>query len=98
MGDTRFTIYTPVWDDEGDRFRAWLCIGEGWRDEQGEMRAQIVSMPINPDENFTGYIRFVESGKPPPEPLNMPRDVFMETTYAAGRGRASGFGAGAAGT
>jgi len=83
MSDTRFTIYTPVWDDEDNRFKQWLSIGDGWRDDRGEMRGVILTMPVNPDQNFTGYIRFVEAGTPPPEPLKVTRAEFMATAYAA---------------
>jgi hypothetical protein len=44
-------------------------IGEGRRDEQGEMTGHIHSLPIDPERTFTGGIIYIETGKPKPAPV-----------------------------
>jgi len=77
-----FTAYTPVWEEDGVHFKAWIVVGTGRRDEHGGMDVHIDSLPINPEEIFTGALRFVEAGAPPPVPLTITREEFLESNLA----------------
>jgi hypothetical protein len=81
------TAYTPMWEPGGKRFKQWLAIGEGWQDTDGTTSGMIHSFPIDPEENFTGYLEFVTVGEPPPPPLTTTRDEFVCLLYVpASRG------------
>jgi len=75
------TAYTPVWEPGGDRFKAWLAIGSGSYEAGSEIiTGQIDMLPFNP-EDFTGHIRFVKNGAPPPAPLTATREEFLSELY-----------------
>ena len=77
------TIYTPVWnpDCDGGEFRKWLPIGEVWRDDRNGIIGEFHSKPINPEETATDYFHCVPVGEPPPEPLTMTREEFLEQQF-----------------
>jgi hypothetical protein len=77
----RLTAYTPVWKSDGKRFKAWLAIGNGGRFADGQMFGLIDCLPVDPDENFTGYLRFVVAGMPPPPPLSVTREEFLASVF-----------------
>jgi hypothetical protein len=74
----KFDVYTPVWEPGGEEFRGWIKIGTAWRDEHGATFSYIHSLPIDPDENWTGFCQFVETGAREPTPLTITRDKFLE--------------------
>src|SRR2546423_12833630 len=76
-----FRAYTPVWEEDGKCFKAWLEIGAAWRDEHGKISSNIHSLPINPEETFTGAICFIVAGESPPSPLTISKDEFLEAHF-----------------
>ena len=78
------TMYTPVWEPDGGKFRKWLAVGSAWRDEHNdEMFAEIEAVPINAEETATGYFRSVPIGQKPPAPLTVTREEFLEQQTTA---------------
>jgi len=87
-----YTIYTPVWQaiwepDEGKftagKFRAWLAVGDAWKDDSGGFIFEIHSRPVNNEETATSYFHCVPVGRPEPERLTITRDDFLEHKFAA---------------
>jgi len=75
------TVYTPIWDDDGEHFKAWIEIGSAWRDEHGKIKRHIQYRPL-PEENFTGVLCDIAVGAPPPAPLTVTEDEFLEAHLA----------------
>lgn len=79
-------VYTPAWkpewDDEGQitagEFRAWLAVGDTRQDDSGGFTLDIHSQPINREETATSFFKCVPVGAPPPAPLTITRDEFLE--------------------
>jgi hypothetical protein len=84
-------IYTPAWkpewDDQGQitagKFRAWLAVGEAWQEASGDFTLDIHCRPINPQETATSFFRCVPIGAPPPAPLTITRDEYLEQQFSA---------------
>jgi hypothetical protein len=77
------TAYTPVWDWEGKKFGKWLPIGSLWQHtEHNVIIGKIDMLPINPEENFTGFFHAVPVGAAKPAPLTMTKDEFVEAQFA----------------
>jgi hypothetical protein len=77
------TMYTPVWEPDGGKFRKWLPIGNLWRDEHNQMFGEIEAVPINAEETATGYFCFVPAGAPPPKALAVTREQYQEQQATA---------------
>jgi hypothetical protein len=86
------TIYTakwePAWDeDEGQitagKFYDWLAVGKAWQDDSGGFTLDIHSQPVNHEETATSYFVCVPVGAPPPAPLTVTRDEYLEQRFAA---------------
>jgi hypothetical protein len=90
------TVYTPAWesewdDDEGQitagKFKAWLAVGDACQDDGGGFMLDIHSQPINREETATSFFKCVPVAAPPPVPLTVTRDEFLEQQFATCYGR-----------
>jgi hypothetical protein len=81
------TMYTPVWEPDGGKFRKWLAVGSAWRDNHNdEMFAEIEALPVNAEETaIDGYFQSLPVAKGPPAPLTVTRDEFLEQEVMARR-------------
>jgi hypothetical protein len=84
------TIYTPLrqpdWDEAtgqitAGKFRAWLAVGYGWQDESGSITPDIHSRPTNHEETATSFFVSVPVDAPPPAPLTITRDEYIEQQF-----------------
>jgi hypothetical protein len=86
------TIYTPKWqpawdEDEGQitagKFYGWLAVGDAWQDDSGGFTLDMQMQPINREETATSFFKLVTVGAPPPAPLTVTRDKYLEQQFAA---------------
>jgi hypothetical protein len=77
-GPATHSIYTPVWKPDGRKFRRWLPVGRAWCGDREEFCFRIDGVPINAEETATDYFQVVPVGAPPPEPLTVSREQFIE--------------------
>jgi hypothetical protein len=81
------TMYTPIWEPGGQKFRKWLAVGSAWHDEHNdEFFAEIEALPVNAEETaIDGYFRSVPIGQKPLAPLTVTREEFLEQEVMARR-------------
>ena len=89
------TIYTPKWEPEWDdetgeitagKFYDWLAVGKAWQ-EDGGGTVKIHSLPTNQEETATSFFVLVPVGAPPPTPLTITRDEYLDQQFGSLKNR-----------
>jgi hypothetical protein len=76
-------IYMPVWEPDSGKFSKWLAMGTAWRDEHDHMFCELDAIPLPSDEPGGWCFRYLPVGAPPPQPLTVTREEFLEQEVTA---------------